>query len=577
MRDDEHLEPLAEPVEPLADRCGDGTADAAIDLVEDQRRSRRAAREHDLEGEHQPRQLAARRDARERAGRCAGVGRDLEADAVLTMLVPFRLGERCEDGAKARLVEAQRRQFPAHRLVEARGGAPAQLADGFGRRKEGLAGLLLALGQGGDGAAAILDRRDLAGDLRAQGGERIDGDAVLAGEGAQREEAFLDLVDIAALALALAQRRLELGDRLGRLDERARDGGERRIEPPRRLVADALEHPRRGIERVLRPLAAGGFAGELGERAGHPGDQFLAMHQRGAGLGQAILLAVLRRHRIELGESVAQIVLIRAGAGEPVDGLLPRGGGGAPALPRRGLRGQLALIAAKGVEQLAMGARIEQPVLLELALDLDQKVADLAHQPDARRRVGDEGAAAPVGAEDAAQHERAVRRHRLQPMLGEEGPDGVIGRQREFSRNHRLRRAAPHQPAFRPHPEGEAEGVEQDRFAGAGLAGEDAQARAEGELQPFDQHEVPYRQTEQHQVAEEREGPMAGMITGAPVVDQRARARRFALRARRHLRRDAFPVGIVTTTGCVPVGSGRGQLPAVGSSPVNNRENTGER
>jgi hypothetical protein len=70
---------------------------------------------------------------------------------------------------------------------------------------------------------------------------------------------------------------------------------------------------------------------------------------------------------------------------------------------------------------------------------------------------------------------------------------------------------------------------------------------------------------------------MAGMITGAPVVDQRARARRFALRARRHLRRDAVPVGIVTTTGCVPVGSGRGQLPAVGSSPVNNRENTGER
>src|SRR5438445_6878573 len=30
---DQHLEPLAEPVEPLADRCGDGAADAAVDLV----------------------------------------------------------------------------------------------------------------------------------------------------------------------------------------------------------------------------------------------------------------------------------------------------------------------------------------------------------------------------------------------------------------------------------------------------------------------------------------------------------------------------------------------------------------
>ncbi len=249
------------------------------------------------------------------------------------------------------------------------------------------------------------------------------------------------------------------------------------------------------------PLASGGFAGELGEGAGHSGDQFLAMHQGGAGFGQALLLALLRRHRIELGEGVAQIVLVGAGAGEAVDGLLPRGGGGAPVSPGRGLRRQLALMAAEGVEQLAMGAYVEQPVLLELALDLDQKIADLPHQSDARRGVGDEGAAAPIGAEDAAQHEGAVRRHRVEPMFGEEGPDGVIRGQGEFGRDHRLRRAAPHQPALGPHAESEAKRVEQDRLAGAGLAGEDAQPGAEGELQPFDQHEIPYRQAEQHRAA----------------------------------------------------------------------------
>ena len=53
-----------------------------------------------------------------------------------------------------------------------------------------------------------------------------------------------------------------------------------------------------------------------------------------------------------------------------------------------------------------MSRRVEQAALLELALDLDQAVAELAQQADARRLVVDKGAAAAVGAEQPAQHDR---------------------------------------------------------------------------------------------------------------------------------------------------------------------------
>ena len=48
---------------------------------------------------------------------------------------------------------------------------------------------------------------------------------------------------------------------------------------------------------------------------------------------------------------------------------------------------------------------VEQPALLELALDLDEAVAELAQQPDARRFVVDKGAAAAVRTEQPAQHD----------------------------------------------------------------------------------------------------------------------------------------------------------------------------
>ncbi len=57
-----------------------------------------------------------------------------------------------------------------------------------------------------------------------------------------------------------------------------------------------------------------------------------------------------------------------------------------------------------------MGGGIEQTVPVELAVDLDQPVADLAQQADAGGLIVNEGATAAVGADDAAQHKPVAAR-----------------------------------------------------------------------------------------------------------------------------------------------------------------------
>ncbi len=140
---------------------------------------------------------------------------------------------------------------------------------------------------------------------------------------------------------------------------------------------------------------------------------------------------------------------------------------------------------------------IEQPALLALTLDLDQRVAQLPQQADTGRLVIDEGAAAPVGGNQPAQHDGA----------GEIATDAGLVQYRErrmvaaddeLRGNCRLLGAGPHQAGIGAPSERQAERVEQDRFAGAGLAGQHAQARPEGERQPVDQNHIANRQADEH-------------------------------------------------------------------------------
>ncbi len=71
-----------------------------------------------------------------------------------------------------------------------------------------------------------------------------------------------------------------------------------------------------------------------------------------------------------------------------------------------------------------MCARIEQAALLELTLDLDQAVAEAAQQADRNRLVVDERAAAPIRAQDPAQHQIAAVGS--DPVFGQDGMGRVV-------------------------------------------------------------------------------------------------------------------------------------------------------
>jgi hypothetical protein len=80
--DTDDLVCAAEVPEPPADRLRHAPADPDVDLVEDERARDLGRRGDGLEREHQPRDLAARRDAHERPGLLARVCRDEELDPV---------------------------------------------------------------------------------------------------------------------------------------------------------------------------------------------------------------------------------------------------------------------------------------------------------------------------------------------------------------------------------------------------------------------------------------------------------------------------------------------------------------
>ena len=82
MGDDQHLAPLGEAGEPLADRAGNRAADAAVDLIEDHRRRASGFGKCNLQREDEARQLAARGNPGQWPEGSTRVGRDFELDAV---------------------------------------------------------------------------------------------------------------------------------------------------------------------------------------------------------------------------------------------------------------------------------------------------------------------------------------------------------------------------------------------------------------------------------------------------------------------------------------------------------------
>ena len=206
---------------------------------------------------------------------------------------------------------------------------------------------------------------------------------------------------------------------------------------------------------------------ERGDGRGHGRAQLLGVHQQAALFVEPRLLAGARVEGIELLDRMAQEGLVPARRRQRLRRPVTRRAGLAPLGPQGRHAARRPGAAAVGVEQGAVAGPVQQAALLELSLDLDQRIAELAQQTDRDRLVVDEGPATAVGAEQAAQHQQVVLG--LDLALFQDCPRRVPGSELEDGSDRGLLGAGAQQPGVRAVAEREPQRVEQDRFAGAGF------------------------------------------------------------------------------------------------------------
>jgi hypothetical protein len=286
----------------------------------------------------------------------------------------------------------------------------------------------------------------------------------------------LDLAEPARVELQLGRRVAQRGQRLFGLQRRPFDRGQCRSEASGGLLGDPPERAAR-IRKLRFRARLAAVAFQRGDGRGHGRAQLLGVHQQAALFGEPRLLAGRRLEGVQLRDRMAQERLVPARRldrlGRPVArraGIAPLGPQGCHAARRLGA-------AAIGVEQGAVAGRIEEAALLELALNLDQGIAEPAQQADRNRLVVDIGSAAPVGAEQAAQHQQIVLG--LDLLLVQDRPCRVPGPELEGGGDRGLLGAGAQQPGVGTGAEREPQRVEQDRLAGAGFPGQHAESALE--------------------------------------------------------------------------------------------------
>ena len=491
VRDAEHLVPLRQPVQPRPDPFRRLPADARVHLVEDQRATGRVGGDHRAQRQHDAGELAAGSDARERPDVFPGIGREVELHPVDSPVRPGRLSLR-------RLEEHDLEPRALHRQL-------AQPAlDGAGQlaRRRAAAG-----GQRAGEAGVAFPRR------RGDAFQRFEvalpfqllafpPQPVAMGDDVRERRAVAPL-EALQLRQALLGRRELPGRRVGPAGARPQrvrqllEVGPHRVprrEVRRELAVEAREllhpppHPVEDVQRGAVPVVQLRVA--LGRQAVDP----LGVGEQPPLGGQRLVLAlhgvdlvdVAKPQRHDLGP------LDRGGGAgarllEPLPGVLPAREG----VPHRAAQRPEVGVA---IEQIEMGRRIEQRLMLVLAMDVQQPRAD---GPEGRGRdepIVDEGPAPAPCRHLAAQHAFAavgVLRHRL---------------------HHRPLRAGPHQARRCPRPPQQAQGAHQDRLAGAGLAGQDREAGVQLELQAIDDRQVSNAEKADHGPAGSR-GPGSAIVS----------------------------------------------------------------
>ena len=494
VRDHQDLGLPRQPLEAGADGVRGGSADAPVDLVENQRPRAPRAREDDLQGQHDPAELAARRHLGERTRLVAGVRGDPEGDAIESLVSPPVLGDRLDRGPDHGVSQPQRRQFRVDGLVEPPGAGAPLVAQDLRRLLVGRPPGLGLCGQTIDLVGPGVERREPPGEGVQDGRQFRHRRPVLARHRAKVEQPALDDRQPCRVSRQLPIETFEQRDRLHGLDARALENGHGFVEPARRVLPRPLQRPFGATQPDLCAVFRRQRRQRLRKR---PGEAF-RVHQNGSLGGEGVLLRRPGVEGAQLLDDVAHVLLVGARALQ----CRPRVFQGARRVPHRVERRRdlldLRLQAGVLIEKPAMIGGIEQQGEIVLSLHLDDGHAELAQERGGDRPIVGEGPASTVG-RDHAPKDHVIQSG--QALSFEQAPRGVLRRNLENGGDVGLPGPGANQTRRCPAPEAEPQRVEQDRLAGPGFAREHAQARFEFQVETFDEDEVPDGQPCEHRAA----------------------------------------------------------------------------
>jgi hypothetical protein len=156
----------------------------------------------------------------------------------------------------------------------------------------------------------------------------------------------------------------------------------------------------------------------------------------------------------------------------------------------------------EAVEQMHVGARLKQAQVLSLPVNIHQRAGDCGEHLQAHAAPVDAADVAPVHPHLAAQHDPVGRVRVVKPLLLEQmahlaGAFGV-GRQGEGRLDFGQFGAGAHPFARGAIAQQQTHGVDDDRLARAGLAGENVQPRAKTQLELVDNGKVADAQFGKH-------------------------------------------------------------------------------
>jgi hypothetical protein len=233
------------------------------------------------------------------------------------------------------------------------------------------------------------------------------------------------------------------------------------------------------------------------------------VYQRG-GIGEPRLRDVERRNLVVA--EVERRQLLDAGFEEGTLRLGGRGGADrgvaqvarrAPGAPGVGDLARKCGEAAEPVDERALRIRCGERLMRVLAVQRNEPLAERCELRERRGAAVDPGAAAAAGVQHAPQQQRVLA---TEVVLGQPGAHARRIVDVELGGELRALGTRPQLAQLEAVAEQEAERVEQDRLAGARLAGEHREAALELEVERLDDDEVADRQQAQHQAFRRRSG-----------------------------------------------------------------------